>query len=284
MEESKTLTVQQQQNQVRTINFFGGVEIFKEGWNMASILANSDLVPQHFKGKKENCLIALNMSQRMQADPLMVMQNLVVVKGTPTFEAKFAIACFNATGKYSPIRYREVGEKGKDNWGYVAYAIEKSTGEVCEGPEVTIGTAKTEGWYNQNVKWKNIPELMLRYRAASWFIRTTDPGVIMGFQTKEEVEDFSDFEEIPLDNGSISAPSNVPSDANTETVDMPENAEVVNGDGVKSNDGERMNIPEDTTPESTAPIAEPASQSAGQRQQKAQPLGKQQTPDIFGGK
>ena len=101
--EEKTLSVQQpQQNQVTTINFFGGVDIFKEGWNMAGVLAGSDLIPQHFRGKKENCLIALNMAQRMQADPLMVMQNLVIVHGNPTFEAKFAIACFNATGKYSP--------------------------------------------------------------------------------------------------------------------------------------------------------------------------------------
>ena len=102
MEENKSMMVQSQ-NQVAPINFFGGVDIFKEGWNMAGVLAESDLVPQHFRGKKANCLIALNMAQRMQADPLMVMQNLVVVHGTPTFEAKFAIACFNATGKYSPI-------------------------------------------------------------------------------------------------------------------------------------------------------------------------------------
>lgn len=255
--EEKELAVMPQQNQVTTINFFGGVEIFKEGWNMAGVLADSDLVPAHFRGKKANCLIALNMAQRMKADPLMVMQNLVVVHGTPTFEAKFAIACFNATGRYSPIRYREVGEKGKDSWGYVAYAIEKATGDICEGPLVTIATAKGEGWYNQNPKWKNVPELMLRYRAASWFIRTTDPGVMMGFQTREEVEDYADYEEVKDDV------TETPKDANSETLEVPKDEPNTTANNGASNEKK----------EETAKPKEPKTAT--------EPLGKQETPDIF---
>lgn len=266
--EEKVLPVQpQQQNQV-TINFFGGVDIFKEGWNMAGVLAGSDLIPQHFRGKKENCLIALNMAQRMQADPLMVMQNLVIVHGNPTFEAKFAIACFNATGKYSPIRYKEVGERGKDSWGYIAYAIEKSTGEVCEGPEVTISTAKNEGWYNQNPKWKNIPDLMLRYRAASWFIRTTDPGVMMGFQTREEAEDFVDYEEIPAN-----APT--PTDANTETLNMSGGEQQnIDGDETQVNAHEEKKNADNNITETKKEMEQNGSMK---------PMGKQKIPNIFGG-
>lgn len=275
--EEKTLTVQQpQQNQVTTINFFGGVDIFKEGWNMAGVLAGSDLIPQHFRGKKENCLIALNMAQRMQADPLMVMQNLVIVHGNPTFEAKFAIACFNATGKYSPIRYREVGERGKDSWGYIAYAIEKSTGEVCEGPMVTIGTAKAEGWFNQNPKWKNIPDLMLRYRAASWFIRTTDPGVMMGFQTKEEAEDFADFEEVPVNNE--------PADANQEELNMPANGDKTEApaDNAPANGEEKK---QEEAPADNAGGEQPADAPKPEGgKTAAKPMGKQAVPDMFGGK
>lgn len=279
MEEKNLVTVQPQQNQVTTINFFGGVDIFKEGWNMAGVLAGSDLIPQHFRGKKENCLIALNMAQRMQADPLMVMQNLVIVHGNPTFEAKFAIACFNATGKYSPIRYEEVGERGKDSWGYIAYAIEKATGEVCKGPEVTIGTAKAEGWYNQNPKWKNIPDLMLRYRAASWFIRTTDPGVMMGFQTKEEAEDFADYEEVPGDN--VPAPSDAPQDANSETLNMPQNTQEPPADGGGDSQG-GDNAPASEGGDKSADAPQPEAPEA--KPTAAKPLGKQETPDIFGGK
>lgn len=276
MEKMKNLAIQQPQSQVTMINFFGGVDIFKEGWNMAGVLANSDLIPQHFRGKKENCLIALNMAQRMQADPLMVMQNLVIVHGNPTFEAKFAIACFNATGKYSPIRYQEVGERDKDSWGYKAYAIEKASGEVCEGPVVTIRTAKAEGWYNKNEKWKNIPDLMLRYRAASWFIRTTDPGVMMGFQTKEEAEDFTDFEEVIN-----STSADIPQDANTETLDMGNGQDqaddtLTQKPEVTANDNEQQAYPVD---DSEAKVENPTPQNESTA---TKPMGKQKMPNIFG--
>lgn len=276
MEKMKNLAIQQPQSQVTMINFFGGVDIFKEGWNMAGVLANSDLIPQHFRGKKENCLIALNMAQRMQADPLMVMQNLVIVHGNPTFEAKFAIACFNATGKYSPIRYQEVGERDKDSWGYKAYAIEKASGEVCEGPIVTICTAKAEGWYNKNEKWKNIPDLMLRYRAASWFIRTTDPGVMMGFQTKEEAEDFTEFEEVIN-----STSADIPQDANTETLDMGNGQNqtddtLTQESAATANDDEQQAYPVD---DSEAKVENPTPQNEGTA---TKPMGKQKMPNIFG--
>ena len=214
MEEKNELMVQQQ-NQFSEINIFASQEAFELGQRMAKVFAQSTLVPKQYQNNIGNCIIALNMASRMKSDPLMVMQNLVLVHNVPTFEAKFAIACFNATGRYTAIKYKEVGEKGKDTWGYSAYAIEKATGDVCEGPTITIATAKAEGWYAQNPKWKNVPELMLRYRAASWFIRTTDPGVMMGFQTREEMEDvYDEYEEVSA------KPTVIPEDANSEELDM----------------------------------------------------------------
>lgn len=246
--EEKNLLVQQ--NQVGEINIFASKDAFELGQRMARVFSESTLVPKQYQKNIGNCLIALNMASRMKSDPLMVMQNLVLVHNIPTFEAKFAIACFNATGKYTAIKYREVGERGKDSWGYIAYAIEKATGDVCEGPAITIGVAKAEGWYAQNPKWKNVPELMLRYRAASWFIRTTDPGVMMGFQTKEEVEDYTEYEEITEE------PEVTLGDSNAETLEM-ENTET-NEEQVPSETSEKR-----------------------EQKQGMQPIGKQPTPDIF---
>lgn len=171
---------------------FSTAEGFALLQRMANMFAGSTLVPDQYKGSKNlgNCVIALNMAQRMNADPLMVMQNLYVVYGQPAWSAKFMIATFNMCGRYSSIHYDEIGTKGTDSWGCVAWAIEKKTGEKLVGPEVTIGTAKREGWYSKNgSKWQTMPEQMLRYRAASWFIRTTAPELSMGLQTTDEVID-----------------------------------------------------------------------------------------------
>lgn len=167
-----------------------------EGFNllqrMANMFASSTLVPAQFQGKDNfgNCVIALNMAQRLGADPLMVMQNLYVVHGTPSWSSKFMIAMFNQCGRYESIHYEETGKKGTDTQGVIAWAKEKSTGEILKGPEITIKIAKEEGWYGKNgSKWKTMPDQMLRYRAAAWFIRTTAPELSMGLLTEDEVID-----------------------------------------------------------------------------------------------
>ena len=172
---------------------FASIANFEDYQRMAKVFVNSNLVPANFKGDMGACLIALNMANRMGADPLQVMQSLYVVHGKPSFSSAFLIACFNQCGRYTAIRYREVGERGTDTWGCQAITTEKSTGEVLEGVTVTIGMAKAEGWYNKTgSKWKTMPELMMRYRAATFLIRSVAPEIALGFQTTEEVRDITD--------------------------------------------------------------------------------------------
>ena len=100
------------------------------------------------------------------------------------------IALFNTCGRFGSIHYKETGQKGTDSQGVIAWAKELATGDVVEGPEVTIGVAKAEGWFNKTgTKWKTMPDQMLRYRAAAWFIRTTAPELTVGLQTVDEVQD-----------------------------------------------------------------------------------------------
>jgi hypothetical protein len=185
-------------NEVQTVAPMGVTAGFQsaEGFallqRMATMFSSSSLVPKQFQGRDNlgNCVIALNMAQRLGADPLMVMQNLYVVYGNPSWSSKFLIAMFNQCGRYESIHYDETGKKGTDTQGIIAWAKEKSTGEVIKGPEVTIKIAKDEGWFDKNgSKWKSMPDQMLRYRAAAWFIRTTAPELSMGLQTTDEIID-----------------------------------------------------------------------------------------------
>lgn len=189
-----------QKQEVNGIAMFSNAESFELGQRMAMVFSKSTLAPQQFQGNVGNCMIALNMAQRMKSDPLMVMQSLYIIHGKPAFETKFLIACFNASGKYSSIRYEWTGKENTDSWGCRAYTIEKSTGDVLKGVLVTIKMAKDEGWYTKTgSKWKTMPELMLQYRAAAFLIRTTAPEISLGFMTTEEVED-AEFVELPNNN------------------------------------------------------------------------------------
>jgi len=187
--------------QANVVAGFNTAEGFSLLQRMAKMFSYSTLVPEQYQTKCDkngnptltgmsNCIIALNMAQRMNADPLMVIQNLYIVHNQPAWSSKFMIATFNKCGRYTSIRYKETGVKGTDSQGIIAYATELSTGETLEGPNVTIAIAKAEKWYDKpGSKWKTMPDQMLRYRAAAWFIRTTAPELSMGLQTYDEVVD-----------------------------------------------------------------------------------------------
>jgi hypothetical protein len=170
-------------------------KIFELAQRKAQIYAKSSLVPKEYQNNIGNVLIAQNMANRMGADTLMVMQNLYVVHGRPGWSAQFLIATFNSCGRFSAIRYRFEGTEGKDDWGCVAMTTELATGDVIEGTKITLGMAKKEGWSTKNgSKWLTMPEQMMRYRAATFLIRSTAPEIGMGLMTKEELDDVVDGE------------------------------------------------------------------------------------------
>lgn len=224
---------------------FGNLQGFELMQRAANVLTNSTLVPTAYRNQKEiksygkvtgyeenkpgmaNCIVALNMAQRMQADPLMVMQNLHIIEGRPSWSSQFIIAAINSCGRYSPLRFEltEAGEpteltytatEWKNNnrtevqktvivrhQECVAYAIEKETGERLDSPRVSIQMAIDEGWLTKNgSKWQTMPELMLRYRCASMFGRLYAPELLMGLQSAEESHDYIEAE--PDDQGGYS--------------------------------------------------------------------------------
>ena len=223
------------------LGFFsaGGLDLMQRA---AMMLANSTLVPADYRAKivkrdkygriereednpnaVSNCVLALNMAQRMYADPLMIMQNLYIVDGRPSWSSQFIIAAINACGKFSPLRFDLVDEGEKDftweekiweenpqtgknyrksvqrqaritDFSCVAWAIEKESGERLSSPRVSIALAVAEGWYGKDgSKWKNMPEVMLRYRAASFFGKLYAPELLMGIATAEEMQDTIDL-------------------------------------------------------------------------------------------
>lgn len=187
--ETENLAVVQTVKNTNDGGAFSSIEKFEAAQRMAKVLCASSIVPQSYKDNLADCVIALEMANRIGANPLAVMQNLYIVHGRPAWSSQFLISCVNASGKFSPLRYRETGTQGTDSWGCVAWAQDR-TGERLESPEVTIGMAKAEGWHGKNgSKWKTMPQLMLRYRAATLFARLFAPELTMGIQCDDEIID-----------------------------------------------------------------------------------------------
>ena len=158
----------------------------------AKFLSNSTIVPVQYQRKPENCYIAIDMANRMGVPVMMVMQNLYIVQGKPSWSGTAIKSMLENSGKFEHLETVYVGQPNTDNWGAFVTAKLKKNGKVLKGATVTIKTAKDEGWYNKTgSKWKTMPELMLTYRANAWFARQFAPELLMGLQSVEEVEDVS---------------------------------------------------------------------------------------------
>lgn len=230
-------------NSAVQFNFFDP-EQFATMQLIAEHFSDSELVPEMYRANPEknisekkakaNCMIALSLAQRMQADPLMVMQNLIVIQGRPSWSSKFLIATVNTCGRFETLKYRQTN-KGKigilkvpyvawklvpgdsqkkkvteykdvdygnlENICMVAYTKEKGSTEELVSTEVSILMAIQEGWYDKNgSKWVTMPEKMLKYRAASFWTNEYAPEISMGMKTEEEVEDIIDIEHVDMSN------------------------------------------------------------------------------------
>lgn len=171
---------------------FTSLQNFKDAFMIGKYFSQSSLVPQSYQNKPMDCAIAVDIANRMGVSPMFVMQNLWVVRGIPSWSGQACMGIIKACKRYKDAKYVYTGERGKDTWGCYVMATEVSTGQTVKGAEVTIDMAKKEGWYSKNgSKWQTIPELMLGYRAATFFARLYCPNELMGFKVEGEVEDSS---------------------------------------------------------------------------------------------
>lgn len=164
------------------------IATFDHAQRVAKMLSSSSLIPKEFQGNIQNTMIALEIANRIGASPLMVMQNLYIVHGKPSWSSTFIIAALNSCKRFSPLRFELSGDG--DSMECFAWAYELETKDKIVGPTVTMKMAKAEGWVDKNgSKWKTMPTLMIRYRAAAFFGRLYAPEILMGMHSQDEVID-----------------------------------------------------------------------------------------------
>ena len=178
------------------VSMWNDIKMMNNTFRMAKMLAASALVPDAYRNSPENCVVAIDIGNRLGLSPLMVAQNLYVVKGKPSWSGSFCAAAINGSGRFSPLEYVFVGEEGKPSWGCYATAVRLSTGKRCNSDIITLHMANSEGWLNKpGSKWKTMPRQMMMYRAAAFFARTHCSDILLGYRTVEEIQDMHGYEE-----------------------------------------------------------------------------------------
>lgn len=189
--ENTEIMISKQEN-LQSESIYSSTKAFNELFKIGSVMSKTQLVPDNYRNKPEDCTIAIDIANRNGMSPLSVMQNLYVVKGKPQWSGQACIAMLRASKEFEHVKPVMVGERNTDDWGCYFKAIDKSDGEVVTGTLVTIKMAKEEGWYSKpGSKWQTMPEQMLQYRAAAFFARIYMPNALMGYRVEGEVEDIA---------------------------------------------------------------------------------------------
>ena len=210
--ENKETAVVMQPMNPNKVSVFLDTDRFEQVQRACRALTQSDLVPDMYRVSQKNpeskaianCMIALDMADRMGANPLMVMQNMYIVYGRPAWSSAFLIATVNSCGRFKPLKFKhgvdgeiELNGRKMPNLTCYAYTTEKNGEDELRGAVISLAMAKAEGWLSKSgSKWQTMPEQMLIYRAASFWTRTYAPEISMGIYTAEENEDIQTVEVI----------------------------------------------------------------------------------------
>lgn len=219
---------------------FTNITKFEEYQRMAQILSKSTMVPKAYQNNIGDCVIAMEIADRIGTSPFMVMQSLYVVYGNPGWSAQWVIAMLNSCGRFSPVQFEMSPRDTKlTKVEYIEYewaggkksAVTKTTTiyertcrakvrdlktrEMLFGPEVSISMAVKEGWYTKaGSKWPTLEELMLMYRSGSFLGKLYAPDLLMGMQTAEELRDMRELD--APDQGVVDAQTNTRDELNEE--------------------------------------------------------------------
>lgn len=215
--EQTALAVKEPTQNPNAVTMWNDAKLYNQSLAMAQTLSKSEIIPQSYKGKPADCLIAIDIANRLGLSPAIVMQNSQCVRGNFTWKGSACKAMIDGCGRYQKTRYVYVGEEGKDSYGCYLEAIDND-GDIIKGVPVTIAMAKKEGWYNKDgSKWQTMSDLMLKYRAAAFFMRTECASIAMGFLTKEEVEDV--YGKQTIDNQKASVVDMLDEEINGEVIE-----------------------------------------------------------------
>ena len=72
--------VENPQNEIAQVNVWSNREQFNQLLRAANMLSQTNIIAQRYQGKPQDCFVAIEMATRMGVSPMVVMQNMYVVK------------------------------------------------------------------------------------------------------------------------------------------------------------------------------------------------------------
>jgi len=153
---------------------------------LADKLSKSGLVPEAYRGKPNNVLVAIQWGMEIGLTPMRSLQSIAIIGGKPSIYGDELLGLVK-----SHPAFRGCEEKLDEKTMVATCTIKR---EVAGNIEVTERTFSKDDAIQSNLwgrnVWKSYPKRMLQHRARGFAIRDAFPDAIKGIITYEELRDY----------------------------------------------------------------------------------------------
>lgn len=159
-----------------------------EAMDFAKMLAQSGMVPSNFKGKPQDCLVAMQWGFEVGLQPMQALQNIAVINGKPSIWGDAALALVRSHPDCKGVEEKLEGEGDEMR---AVCTVMRAHGEMIEKTirYFSVANAKTARLWGKQGPWTQYPERMLAQRARGFALRDAFPDALKGIITREEAED-----------------------------------------------------------------------------------------------
>ncbi len=174
-----------------TMKSGGGVaaivpQSFDEVFRLASAAVAAKMTPDSID-TAEKATIAIMQGLEVGMTPMVALQSIAVINGTPSIWGDGALGLIRGSGLCESVKEWKEGE----GEGLVAYCAVKRKGE----PEpiqrsFSFAEAGKAGLLTKKGPWLQYPARMMQMRARSWALRDGFADVLKGLAIAEEAQDF----------------------------------------------------------------------------------------------
>lgn len=189
--------------------------VYRHQWVAAEQFSKSKLVPEHFRGDAASCYVAITMALSRGEDPIMFMQNVFMVGGTPGFKAEYLIARCRQRGldlrwKVETLLPTEVTVPQHTTQKVTLPAAQQPNVRITcyvhgdDDPDRRVSLESSDairaGWYrNGSGQYHHSLPRMLRWRTATWWVSLFAAELKHGLSVVEELEDDRRIELVSVD-------------------------------------------------------------------------------------
>lgn len=164
---------------------------FQEQWKIASMMASSEMVPDHFRGKPAAVLMAIQTAKSRGLNPLTAIQQMANIFGRTSTYGELPLAEAFASKKLEDFQEFFIDKEGADiderdikTPVFGAVCIAKAFGRRAVLRIFTLEDAKLANLLDQPKRptWQQYRKRMLQMRARGWALKDAVPEVTAGMQ------------------------------------------------------------------------------------------------------